>query len=100
MLLYHLCLYTDSIAEDDVSPSSGSIYFVSNEASRQITLSVMPDDLPEGQEVSQNIGRETSMSIELKISNIKTRYLDPSAINTTQFEPQTSHFHVRKSILR
>ncbi|KAL4228132.1 hypothetical protein ACF0H5_013567 [Mactra antiquata] len=38
------------LASDDITPSSGSIYFVSNEASRQLIISVLPDDLPEGQE--------------------------------------------------
>ena len=37
--------------DSDISPTSGSIYFVSNEASRPITVSILPDDVPEGTEV-------------------------------------------------
>ncbi|XP_052793587.1 adhesion G-protein coupled receptor V1-like [Mya arenaria] len=50
MSLDWTAMIAGSMASDDVSPASGSIHFVSNEASRQITISVLPDDIPEGQE--------------------------------------------------
>ncbi|KAL8615958.1 hypothetical protein ACOMHN_034634 [Nucella lapillus] len=34
----------------DITPTSGSIFFVSNEGSLSISVSVLPDDLPEGAE--------------------------------------------------
>lgn len=38
----------------DISPTSGTVYFVSNEARHMITLSILHDDDPEGLEVSRN----------------------------------------------
>ncbi|XP_076465116.1 adhesion G-protein coupled receptor V1-like isoform X2 [Babylonia areolata] len=35
---------------NDISPTSGSMYFVSNEGSLSITVSILPDDVPEGTE--------------------------------------------------
>ncbi|KAL3865784.1 hypothetical protein ACJMK2_043139 [Sinanodonta woodiana] len=38
------------LASYDVSPTNGSLYYVSNEASRNISISVLPDDIPESTE--------------------------------------------------
>ncbi|XP_055956200.1 adhesion G-protein coupled receptor V1 [Patella vulgata] len=38
------------LASDDITPSSGSLRFISNEGSRRISVSILPDDIPEGQE--------------------------------------------------
>ncbi|KAI8777860.1 G-protein coupled receptor 98, partial [Biomphalaria glabrata] len=37
-------------ASDDISPSSGSISFVTNEVIRSIAIRILPDDIPEGDE--------------------------------------------------
>ncbi len=36
---------------DDISQTSGTIFFVSNEARQMITVGILPDDIPEGIEV-------------------------------------------------
>ncbi|XP_061172919.1 adhesion G-protein coupled receptor V1-like [Saccostrea echinata] len=35
---------------EDINPTSGALYFVSNEAQRQIPITILPDDIPEGKE--------------------------------------------------
>ncbi|XP_060082724.1 adhesion G-protein coupled receptor V1-like [Ylistrum balloti] len=42
--------YKDQPPNADIVPTAGSIHFVSNEASRNIRVSVLPDDVPEGPE--------------------------------------------------
>ncbi|CAG2257626.1 ADGRV1 [Mytilus edulis] len=37
-------------AASDISPVSGSVYFVSNELRRSISIQILPDNIPEGQE--------------------------------------------------
>ncbi|XP_053406315.1 adhesion G-protein coupled receptor V1-like [Mercenaria mercenaria] len=41
---------TGSTVVDDITPTSGTIFYVSNEASKKFQISVLPDDHPEGQE--------------------------------------------------
>ena len=37
--------------EHDISPVSGSVFFVSHEIRQVLTINVLPDDVPEGIEV-------------------------------------------------
>ena len=46
------CYITGSTVIDDITPNKGTIFYVSNEGSKKFIISVLPDDLPEGQEVS------------------------------------------------
>ncbi|XP_041376199.1 adhesion G-protein coupled receptor V1-like [Gigantopelta aegis] len=38
------------LATEDINPTSGILHFVSNEGSRRITVAILPDNIPEGQE--------------------------------------------------
>ena len=37
--------------QNDISPTSGSVYFVSHESRQILTINILPDDEPEGPEV-------------------------------------------------
>jgi hypothetical protein len=41
--------------KDDISQVKGVMYFVTNQVSQKILFEVMPDDLPEGDEVGGDI---------------------------------------------
>ena len=51
MIYYFLILVLGEPLEHDISPVSGSVFFVSHEIRQVLTINVLPDDVPEGIEV-------------------------------------------------
>lgn len=64
-------LSVDAAPSDDINPTSGALYFVSNEARRQIIISILPDDIPEGKEVCLSI----SLSLSNQMHNVYCGFL-------------------------
>ena len=50
-LFYCFFMFLGQAPSRDMSPTSGTIYFVSNEARQMIRINILPDDEPEGKEV-------------------------------------------------
>ncbi|XP_014662998.1 PREDICTED: G-protein coupled receptor 98-like isoform X2 [Priapulus caudatus] len=43
--------FTGGASKADINPTSGTVYFVTNEARQTFNVSILPDDIPEGPEV-------------------------------------------------
>ena len=54
---WHWYLFAGELAVDDVFPTGGTLYFVSNDVTRTFTLNILPDDVPEEREVKIYIHR-------------------------------------------